>query len=154
MKRLSPTLGVVLAAVLGTAGVLKLSDPFTFSREIEHYQLLVSPWTAVLAVYLPWLELFTAVALLFPRWRLGAALVSAGLSVGYAVALTSAVVRGLDVRCGCFGSADSTTAVAALGRAVGVMLLAAAVIWFERRADRDGDQPETPASAGHADSNK
>lgn len=146
MKVVSPILGFVLAAVFGTAGVLKLADPFTFSRDIEHYQLLVSPWTGVLAVYIPWLEVLTAAALLFPRWRSGAASVALGLSVVFAAALTSAVVRGLDVRCGCFGSDDPTTMVVALGRNVVIALLAAAVVWLERRRA----QPDSPANGAVA----
>lgn len=150
MKTLPPILGVALALVFGAAGALKLADPFTFSREIEHYHLLVAPWTGVLAVYLPWLELFTAVVLLFPRWRLGAAIVALGLSLMFAAALASAAARGLDVRCGCFGTADPTAVVGALVRTVGVALLAALLVWLDRRdgqMDVQRDQPTPPPSA-------
>ncbi len=153
MKWLPPLLGIVLAAILGTAGGLKLMDPFTFSRDIEHYQLLVSPWTGLLAVYLPWLEVLTAVTLLFPHWRRGAATVALGLSLVFAAALTSAAMRGLDVRCGCFGSHAPTTVMAALGGAVGVALLAAAVVGLERRRERRGAATENPPAASSAESN-
>ena len=151
MKLLSPMLGFALAALFGTAGVFKLMDPFTFSRDIEHYQLLVSPWTGVLAVYIPWLEVLTAVALLFPHWRRGAASVALGLSVVFAGALTSALVRGVDVRCGCFGSEDPTTMAVALGRMAGVTLLAVAVIWLERRRDQSDEAPGNPVAAAGAE---
>lgn len=146
MKAWPPILGVALALIFGAAGALKLADPFTFSREIEHYQLLGAPWTGVLAVYLPWLEVLTAATLLFPRWRLGAALVALGLAVVFTAALTSAAVRGLDVRCGCFGSADPTTVAGALVRAAGVAVLAAALIWLERRAGRPEETREKSGS--------
>jgi len=63
----------------------------------------------LLAVYLPWLEVITALALFTQRLRLGAITLLSGLTVLFLGALISAWVRGLDIACGCFGKEDVST---------------------------------------------
>lgn len=132
-------LSAVLALVFASAGFLKLADPLTFSRDVENYHLVGAPWTGMLAVYLPWLEILAAAALLVPRWRMGATWLVLAMTAAFAVALASAESRGIDIQCGCFGSGSTTTVGWALVRVAGIAMLVVALVWLERRAThRDG----------------
>lgn len=100
-------LAFAAGAVFVYAGGLKLLDPVGFASDISNYQIL--PWAvaAGLAFYLPWLEVFCGLALIFHRLFDGALFLTAGLMFVFIAATISAKVRGIDVACGCFGSASS-----------------------------------------------
>lgn len=128
-----------LAGVLVLAGGLKLVDPARFAAEIAGFRLVEGGLAGGLAVYLPWLEVAVAVGLVFGQTR-GAARVLAGvLLAGFSLVLASAWLRGLDVRCGCFGGADPGALAAGLGRNA-VLLLMLGVATALRRGG--ADQPD------------
>lgn len=102
-------LSLGLAAVFLASGGAKILDPAAFQKEILQFQSVSIKPAGLLALYLPWLELFCGVALL-TRFRLGATCILAGLMVIFIGAVALAWTRGLDVTCGCFGSADSAAA--------------------------------------------
>ncbi|MFT4637696.1 MAG: putative oxidoreductase [Verrucomicrobiales bacterium] len=87
----------------------KLADPQRFLSQIRAFQLLHDPWNAWLAMGLPWLELFTGIALLLPWTALGGSAVASGLLGMFIVGLASVQMRGLEVDCGCFGGAGTAT---------------------------------------------
>jgi uncharacterized membrane protein YphA (DoxX/SURF4 family) len=97
-------LRVLLAMILVVAGIAKAFDPETFAVEIDRFQL--TPWSlsVVLAFFLPWLEIVTAIALFLRKLYLGALLSVSGLGIVFTVAVGSAWWRGLDISCGCFGA--------------------------------------------------
>lgn len=121
-KRLQTIAAIVATALVATtfavAGVLKLADPAGFAADIGHYRL-VSPLVAAgLALYLPWFEITLAVGLFVPRLRRAARLLGLVLLFAFCTALISALARGLDIRCGCFGGdgGEGVTAGLALAR--------------------------------------
>ncbi|HSI10155.1 MAG: MauE/DoxX family redox-associated membrane protein [Rariglobus sp.] len=101
-------LAIALAAILGYAGTAKLRDPAAFATDIENFQLLPPGPSALLAVYLPWLELLLAAGLLLPRWRAAAGLLTSLLFAVFTLAVGLAWARGLDITCGCFGHGTPT----------------------------------------------
>ena len=86
------------------AGISKILDPAAFSIAIEQYQLVGGTLSWIVALWLPWLECLAAVGIWRRDWRLASVLVLAGMLVVFEVALLSAIIRGLDISCGCFGS--------------------------------------------------
>jgi len=96
-------LDFILAAVFIYAGILKVIDPVQFARDIDNYKML--PWPAAVAFgfYLPWLEIFCGLALIFRRLYRGSLFILTGLTVAFIVASIIAKARGLDISCGCFG---------------------------------------------------
>jgi uncharacterized membrane protein YphA (DoxX/SURF4 family) len=96
---------VLLAVILLSAGVQKLADPNGFATTIGHYRLLPANATFLAALYLPNLETLLGVCLLFGFFSRSAASLSALLSGLFAVAVGSAIIRGLDIECGCFSGA-------------------------------------------------
>lgn len=110
-------LRAAVTLVFGWAGAAKVPDPVGFQRAIESYAL-IPPWLAfAAAAYLPWLELISAVALWRPRLAKAAEVILLGLTIVFMAAIASAWARGLDIECGCFGSARP------LGPSYGVLLV-------------------------------
>src|SRR5882757_2836808 len=99
-------LDLIIAAIFIYAGVLKALDPVQLAHDIDHYKIL--PWAVGvgLAFYLPWLEIFCGLALIFRLFYRGALSILTALVVVFLVATIAAKVRGLDITCGCFGHAS------------------------------------------------
>jgi putative oxidoreductase len=107
-------------------GVLKLRDPAAFATDVANYQLFPR-LAALLAATLPAVEIVVGLALLAaPRpWRRAAAAAAALMMAVFTVAAASALVRHIDISCGCFG-ADSGR-IGALTIVRDLVLLAAAL---------------------------
>ena len=86
------------------AGALKAVDPNKFSGHVDGFRLLTPPISSAMALYLPWLEMVTGAAMFFKTWRTAASILIGGMLVIFFLALSSALVRQLDVTCGCFGN--------------------------------------------------
>ena len=63
-------------------------------------------FSVALAFYLPWLEIFCAVGLVFRFLYHGALSILTASIVVFTLATIAAKVRGLDITCGCFGHAS------------------------------------------------
>jgi putative oxidoreductase len=99
-------IGILIGALFVYAGVVKAWDPVRFAGDIENYHVL--PWVVNvrLAFYLPWLEIFCGLALIFRRLYSGAVALVLALMLVFIGATIAAKVRGLDITCGCFGHAS------------------------------------------------
>ncbi len=92
-----------VSGVFVSAGLLKLRDPEAFAFAVDAYRL--TPWvvSAVLALYLPCVEVLAGVALWLRPLRHGALTILLLLSLAFLGVLASALARGLPIRCGCLG---------------------------------------------------
>jgi hypothetical protein len=95
-------LRIGFAVVLGWASIDKLLHPYAFSQDILNYRVVGEGLAAVAAIWLPTLELFTALCLLTGLWLDGAVLVNAGLMWFFLILILQAFFRRLDIHCGCF----------------------------------------------------
>ena len=95
-----------VAGIFIYAGALKAIDPVQFASDIDNYKML--PWSVsvALAFYLPWLEIFCALGLVFRFLYRGALSILSASIVVFTLATIAAKVRGLDITCGCFGHAS------------------------------------------------
>ena len=121
---------ISLGLVFGYAGLLKLRDPQAFADSIHSFTLVPSMWINPVALGLPVLELATGLLLLLGvRRRACAALVMA-MSIGFTLALVQAMIRGIPVDCGCFGSGAPSflKALLAVVRDLGLVALAFIVV--------------------------
>jgi hypothetical protein len=96
-------LRLILAAVFLFAAVPKLLDPVSFARDIDNYRLLPDAAIGPLALALPVAEILIGVALLSGLYARGAAVVCGAMLVGFAAGMIQAILRGIDLDCGCFG---------------------------------------------------
>jgi uncharacterized membrane protein len=100
-------LAALVGAVFLYAGVSKAIDPLEFARDISHYQIL--PWSLGVrfAFYLPWLEILCGLGLILDRLFAGALAITTALMLLFLGATLSARMRGINITCGCFGTASS-----------------------------------------------
>lgn len=96
-------IAVILAVVLGWAGVAKALDSNAFAQSVENFRVVSQLMAQIVAYYVPWLEIALAIGLLVPRWRVSAAWLVLLLLCGFTALLVSAQWRGLNIQCGCFG---------------------------------------------------
>ena len=95
-----------VAGIFIYAGALKAFDPVQFANDIDNYKMLPWPVSVALAFYLPWLEIFCALGLVFRFLYRGALLILSASIVVFTLATIAAKLRGLDITCGCFGHAS------------------------------------------------
>ena len=108
-RRIAHVLRFAAGALLIVASYDKLLDPQPFADAVDAYRILPLALVNLAAVALPWVELVTGVCLLLGLGTPGAGLVTAALAAVYTVAVTAALLRGLDIGCGCFGRWDAAT---------------------------------------------
>lgn len=97
---------LIIGAIFIYAGAIKMLDPVQFANDIDNYKIL--PWSISvgLAFYLPWLEIFCGVSLIFRfLYRGGLSILTALIAI-FIGATIAAKARGLDITCGCFGHAS------------------------------------------------
>jgi putative oxidoreductase len=119
----------IVAGVFIYAGAIKILDPVQFANDVDNYKIL--PWTigVGLAFYLPWLEMFCGLALLFRFLYRGALSILLTLIGIFILATIAAKVRGLDITCGCFGHASQHWSFPG-HMAVDLVLLASVLLLF------------------------
>jgi uncharacterized membrane protein YphA (DoxX/SURF4 family) len=126
----------ILGILIAWAALAKLADVPAFAAQIHNFRI-VPIWSEnLVAITLPWVELVAALALLLGiQARSGAFVVTVLLAV-FTLAVGAALVRGLDIACGCFGTADATrVGYGKLLQNTG-MLAVAAVAALRDQADR------------------
>ncbi len=122
----------MLGGIMIFAGAIKLIDMPGMAESIENYRLLPHAWVNIPAIILPAVELIAGICLIAGIWIQGALLIITGLFAVFIVAVESAIWRGLNIECGCFGLSDSEiVGVQVLVRDV-LFLFATIPIWVTR----------------------
>lgn len=95
---------LAVAAMFLAACVAKIRDPEGFALAVHRYRLLPGVWVNAVALFLPWLELTTGIAVLGPwrRWRAAGAFLISGMLAVFTVAIALNLARGIESSCGCF----------------------------------------------------
>lgn len=96
---------LVLGGLFLLAGYMKLTDPQFFAFSINGFHFGLSEGVMnVLAYVVPWAELLAGGLLVLGLWARGAAMLVIVMMVAFAAGIASVMLRGLDVKCGCFGA--------------------------------------------------
>jgi rhodanese-related sulfurtransferase len=135
----------LMAGIFIYASADKIVHPAAFALDVYNYRILPDACVSVAALVLPWLELLLGLCLLSGFWLPGAVLAVNGLLVVFFAALVFNLARGLDVHCGCFGSAVQGAAMSTgnyLLRDAGFLCVGAFLLYavFGRQG-RVGPQP-------------
>jgi putative oxidoreductase len=125
----------LLGGMFLVAAAPKIMDPAAFSMAVDNYRFLPTPLVNLWALFLPWVELFVGVILVMgpggkrPLDRLteAAALLSALMYLSFLIGLITALVRGLDIGCGCFRP-DGTDSITWLYPVRDLSFLAASLV--------------------------
>ena len=82
----------------------KIAEPASFALDNATYDILPLVAVNLVAIVLPWIELYAG-AMLIAGWRVRASsLIVAAMMLVFLAALWIALARGLDMSCGCFAS--------------------------------------------------
>jgi putative oxidoreductase len=133
------TMRLILGCVFLASSLPKIRQPLDFLGDVYKYQLTGPGFSKFIVMTLPWLEFFLAIGVIGGLFLGGCFIGSAALTLTFAVAQASAIARGLEITCGCFGgfaSGDIIGYVSLLR--VGLMFVAAVagmIAWRAALAD-------------------
>jgi uncharacterized membrane protein YphA (DoxX/SURF4 family) len=107
------TLGVVFVY----ASVGKILDPKAFAENLLDYHIFSSAtFVRYLAVTLPWVEWFCGIFLILGVFVRSISILTSSMLAVFIVAMISAMIRGLEINCGCFGSTHEVIGASTLLR--------------------------------------
>lgn len=125
---------VILGLIFVYASIEKITYPEPFAQNIIAYEILPQPLVNIAAIWMPWLEMFCGLLLIAGIWvRASAAILSMLLTL-FIIAIASALIRGLDISCGCFEVGDSEAMIGwrRVIEDAGMMLLSLWLMKFPR----------------------
>jgi len=115
----------------------KVLDPASFALATYYYHMVPDGLLHLFALFLPWLEMVTGVAVIVGWGRRGAALLIIAMLLMFIVGLAVALTRGLDISCGCFGTdGGHAVGLSLLVRDALLVLVLGLYLWIEARAIR------------------
>ena len=126
---------VVLGALFMYASFDKMANPEAFANIIDNYHLLPFQFVNPLAIFLPWLEFITGLLLIIDKWVKGSLLIYSALLVIFIIALSQALIRGLDISCGCFSVNPSSTSEVWLRIVADIVMLFFSVMLYKYYPD-------------------
>ena len=105
MNKFHPWLIVIIRILLGIifiyASYDKILDPGKFARYIANYHLIPMGFENLIALIIPWLELFIGIGLVAGLMVDGASMISGGLMALFILFILQATFRGFNIECGC-----------------------------------------------------
>jgi uncharacterized membrane protein YphA (DoxX/SURF4 family) len=117
---------IAIGVLFALAALAKLGNLQGFALQLHNFRIVPIPLENLFALSLPWIELVAALALVLGIQARGAAYVATGLMAIFTLAVVAALVRGLDIECGCFGTADgSRVGLVKVAQNLGMLALAA-----------------------------
>ncbi|OGU77463.1 MAG: hypothetical protein A2V93_00195 [Ignavibacteria bacterium RBG_16_34_14] len=99
---------LILGFIFIYAGMEKISDPESFARAINNYKLLPFSLINIAALILPWIEVTTGILLIFGIIVKENAFIISALVGIFMITITISLLRGLNIDCGCFGTAGGS----------------------------------------------
>ena len=97
-------LRIGLGLVFIAASLDKIQNPQLFADNIANYRAIPYPLINPIAVTLPWVEFVAGSLLVMGIWSRANALILSGMLVLFSLAILQALLRNLDISCGCFST--------------------------------------------------
>ena len=105
MTKVYPTFILITRILLGLifiiASIDKIIDPAGFARDISNYHFVPFGFENIIAIILPWLELFIGLGLILGIMVDGASVISGILLILFIILIFQATIRGFNIDCGC-----------------------------------------------------
>jgi uncharacterized membrane protein YphA (DoxX/SURF4 family) len=86
----------------------KLLDPAAFAVSVRNYAIIPPEYSNLVALTLPWIEMIAGILLIVGVQTKPASLLTTGMLAVFFGAILYAYSVGLDIDCGCFGTAASS----------------------------------------------
>jgi uncharacterized membrane protein YphA (DoxX/SURF4 family) len=102
---------IFLGGLFVVAGLDKITDPQVFANSILQYKVVGQTLALYTATILPSLELLCGLSLLIGLYPRGCELLISIMLVGFTILVASALLRGLDISCGCFTQDPDTSKI-------------------------------------------
>ncbi len=128
---------LLLGALFIWTGVGKIKNPVAFAEAVRNYRILTDPGPAIMAHFLPWLEFFVGLGVLWKGSRRGAAAVLVLLLFSFLLLIGSAWIRGLDIACGCFGESEGMDYTVKFVQNTIMLILAIWLWWASARSHEE-----------------
>jgi len=100
---------LALGALFLWAAATKVPDMAAFAESVANYRLVPAALVPVVSAAVIGIEIAVGALLVSGRLARGAALVAAVLLAVFTAGLSQALLRGIDLRCGCFGGTENAT---------------------------------------------
>jgi uncharacterized membrane protein YphA (DoxX/SURF4 family) len=98
-------LRIILSIVFIYAAIEKIALPENFSVAISNYKLFPVAMINITAIIIPWIELSAGILLLFGISVKENSAIITFLLVVFTIVIIISLFRGLNIDCGCFGTA-------------------------------------------------
>jgi uncharacterized membrane protein YphA (DoxX/SURF4 family) len=122
-RTLSHLGALAVAGVFFFAAYSKITYPGQFVIDIKNYRIVPESMLNSMAILMPWWEVGAAVALLIPRTRrAGAMLITAMLVMFICAVSYSALYKGYNINCGCFGHGSAKAGLKTIGLDVALLI--------------------------------
>ena len=92
---------ILLGLIFIIASIDKIIDPAGFARDISNYHFVPFGLENIIAIILPWLELFIGLGLILGIMVDGASVISGILLILFIILIFQATIRGFNIDCGC-----------------------------------------------------
>ncbi len=115
------------------SSINKIGAPADFAKIIYGYYLFPAATINLIAIILPFVELFTGLALIVGYLPRAAALIVSGMLIAFIVAVSINLARGHQFDCGCFSLSQSdlpSSARQVLIRDIFLLMLSLHVVFF------------------------
>jgi uncharacterized membrane protein YphA (DoxX/SURF4 family) len=123
---------VILGGIFIYAAAGKILYPEEFSEAIANYQLVPVIFTNLIAITLPWVELIVGVMLLNGFRTQSANVVIFLMICIFSVGGVQALIRGLDINCGCFTEDSRRVGLIFLVEEAALIILSMFIFFFDK----------------------
>jgi putative oxidoreductase len=96
---------LIIGGIFVYASIYKIFHPADFAIAVRNYLIIPASWSNIVALTLPWVEIIAGVFLILGVQVRPSALLTTGMLGVFLGAIMYAFAIGLDIDCGCFGSA-------------------------------------------------
>jgi putative oxidoreductase len=126
---------VIVGGLFIWAGAMKIADPLDFAQTINNYRAFPHLFIFPIAVVLPWIEVLSGAGLIAGILKRSSALITTLLLAGFIALVGSALVRGIDTACGCFGALSRKADLSLMIMDAVFLLMAVAILFSGRRSE-------------------
>lgn len=95
---------MIIGIVFIYSGLEKIVSTADFAASVQNYRIVPIELTNLVGIILPWLEFYCGLFLIIGIFKQASAAILSTLLLLFIFILFSALIRGLDIECGCFGS--------------------------------------------------
>ncbi len=122
---------VTLGAIFVISSLDKIADPAAFTVSILNYKVVGQLLATMTATILPALELLCGLGLILGLYPRTSALIIILMLIVFTVLIISALLRGLDISCGCFSQNPNVNKIGFIKilENVGMIILGVWLLW-------------------------